>query len=74
MLVWPWGWGRPARSWPVRLGVDLSEGPGPVATQTLVFWSAVGGPSAKARRPGDGYPVAAGDGRLIWAGLAGHGG
>jgi hypothetical protein len=60
----------------MRLGVDLDEGPGLVATQTLMFVLAgIGDPAAQTGRLGNAsVGVAAGAGRLIRAGLAGHGG
>jgi hypothetical protein len=60
----------------VAVGVDLGEGPGLVATRTLVFWFAgLGGPAAATGRLADAYAgVAAGDRRLIRAGLAARGG
>jgi hypothetical protein len=56
------------------VSVDLDEGPGLVAAQTLSFLCAgIGGPAAAKGRLGDAYAVASGDHRLIGAGRAGHG-
>jgi hypothetical protein len=58
------------------VSVDLDEGPGLMATQTLAFFFAViEGAAAKVRRLRDVYAGAAvGDHRLIRASLAAHGG
>jgi hypothetical protein len=58
------------------VGADLDEGPGLVATLTLLFlFAVIGGPAAVLRRLGDACAgVAAGHRRLIRAGLAEHGG
>jgi hypothetical protein len=73
MMVWPRRQ-EAGGSWSARLGADLDEGPGLVATQMLMFLLAgAGGPAVAAGRLADAHGVAAGDGRLIRAGLAGHG-
>ena len=58
------------------VSVNLDEGPGLVATQTLMFsFAGIEDPAAMPWRLGDvSAGVAAGDHRLIRAALAGHGG
>jgi hypothetical protein len=74
MMVWPRGAGG-GRFLAGAVGVDLDEGPGLVATQTLMFlFAGLGGPAAEKGRPGDADGVAAGDRRLIRADRAAHGG
>jgi hypothetical protein len=53
----------------------FDEGPGLVATQTLMLLAGIEGSAAVVRCRGDAYAgMAAGDHRLIRAGLARHGG
>jgi hypothetical protein len=75
MMFWPRG--QEAGGFPAgAVSVNLDEGPGLMAKQTLMFlFAGIGGSAAMAQRLGDVYAgMAAGAHRLIRTGLAAHGG
>jgi class 3 adenylate cyclase len=75
MMVWPRSWGA-GGILASAVGVNLDEGPGLVATQTLMFvFADIEGSAAMAQRLGDAYAgVLAGHHHVIRAGLAAHAG